>query len=86
MGAPSFKQLGDLSDEELKARYDSETQHTAAGLGFYLDELRRRETAAQNARIEEMTRTMVTYTMVIVVLTTVVTIATIVNVVVLFVR
>jgi len=41
--APKFEQLQQLTDEQVRERYDQATQHTVIGTSFYLDELRHRD-------------------------------------------
>lgn len=60
----------EFSNDELHAQYQASLEHTTTrAANFYLDEIRRREMAEQNCRIEDMTRTVRNLTWVIVVLT-----------------
>ena len=69
--SPKLSQLAALSDEELAARYDSLAQNTAIGTSFYLDEITRRQLAAESRRMLGLTRTMARLTWFVAVLTVV---------------
>lgn len=40
---PRFERLQQLTDQQLRDRYDHSAENTVVGTGFYLDELRRRD-------------------------------------------
>lgn len=53
--APTIAELRALSDQEVVERYDSNAGHTTVGVGFYLDELARRDAHRQGERIVRLT-------------------------------
>jgi hypothetical protein len=55
MAAPRFAELDRMTDDELKERHDALAGSTDPGLGYYLDELRRREFARQQMLMVIMT-------------------------------
>jgi hypothetical protein len=70
--ARSFQELRETSSEELVRAHDAEAEHTVVGVNYFLDELARREAAAQTAAIVKLT-------LAIAICTAVVTVATIVS-------
>jgi hypothetical protein len=66
---PKHAELQALSDNDLIARYDAAASNTVVGTSFYLEELARRQTARESARMLALTNTMRTLTWVILVLT-----------------
>ena len=55
------KSLGELrrtTDEELIAEHDKAAPSTVGGVGYYLDELARRDAQRQGDRMEHLTRVM----------------------------
>lgn len=73
MISPSYSELRQMSGDELVARYDALAANTQVGISFIRDELWRREVARQADRMEELTRRIYWFTVVV-------TLATIVNV------
>lgn len=61
--------LRSASEEELIRRHDSEMQNRAAHYNLYLDELKRREAMRQGERMEKLTRSINTLTIVITIAT-----------------
>jgi hypothetical protein len=53
--AKTIAELRSLSDEELIKQHDALVANTVAGTGFYLGELRRRESARQERRMTRLT-------------------------------
>lgn len=76
---PPYEQIVRLSDEELISRYNVLATHTSVGTGFYIEELARRQTLRDSARMLQLTVSITTLTRAIFVLT-------IVNVVVVVVQ
>lgn len=70
---PTFEGMREMTDGELLEVYNQQAKNTSIGLAFLRDEIQRRE---QNRQ----TRTMVTLTWSIAVMTLVVTVATLINV------
>lgn len=70
---PTFEGMREITDGELLEVYNQQAKNTSIGLAFLRDEIQRRE---QNRQ----TRTMVTLTWSIAVMTLVVTVATLINV------
>jgi len=66
---PKHEELAALSDEALVSRYNAAATNTVVGTAFYLDELSRRQSARENARMLKATQTMRTLTWAIFVLT-----------------
>lgn len=73
MHAPSLSDLEAMTDEELRALYDTNTEHVVVGLNFIRNEIALREQRRQ-------TDTMLRLTWIISILTGIVTVATLVNV------
>ena len=71
----SIRELRDTTDDVLIRDHDVLAESTVVGVDYYLDELARRESARQQAR-------MIKLTYAIAVMTLIVTIATIVNLIV----
>lgn len=72
MVAKTIAELRNTTEEKLIEEHDHLAQNTAVGTSYYLDELRRRESARQEATMLRLTR-------VSTILTAVVTAATIIN-------
>lgn len=71
MIAPSYRQLREMSDEQLITSHDHLAKNTSLGLSYYLDELRRRATDRQTERMVELTAVIEGLTRVVTVLTAV---------------
>lgn len=71
----SYKELTQLSDEELIEQYDKQASSTSVGLNYYTEEIARR-------RNEKSNKLMVNLTVAITVMTAVMLISTIINVVI----
>ncbi len=69
--ADTYAELQALSLEELKARYDRRAESTQVGLGFYREEIARREAEAQNGQMLAFTKQMRDMTIAIVAMTAV---------------
>jgi len=67
----SFEQLSGLSDQELVGEYNSIARHTALGLGFYRDEIHRRQLERSAAEMESLTTRIYRLTVCVAVLTTI---------------
>jgi hypothetical protein len=67
--APKHNELDELADEELVARYNALAASTVVGTQFYRDEIARRQTAKESARMLSLTETMSRLTWVMLVLT-----------------
>jgi len=48
MATPSHAAVKKMTDDDLVAAYDAHAVHTVAGLGFYRDEILRRQIARQS--------------------------------------
>lgn len=59
---PPYEQVVRLSDEELISRYNALATHTSVGTGFYIEELARRQTLRDSARMLRLTDTITTLT------------------------
>lgn len=70
--APTFSNLQNLSDDDLKKAYDRAAGLTQVGTQFYLDELNRRSQARE-------TRAILRYTCWVTAMTAVITVATLVQ-------
>jgi hypothetical protein len=77
MPAPSISELRKLSDTELINTHDRLGINTQLGIGYYIEELARRDQSRQTERMLGLTKW-------ITVLTFVVTLATIVNLVIAY--
>lgn len=71
----SYKELTQLSDEELIEQYDKQANSTCVGLSYYTEEIARR-------RNEKSNKLMVNLTIAITVMTAVMLVSTIINVIV----
>lgn len=69
--AKTYAELRAMSVAELIEAYDSRTEHTDLHLGFYREEIARRDAEAATEKIKQMTRTMMRLTWVIAALTVV---------------
>lgn len=67
--APKHNELDELADEELVARYNTLAASTVVGTQFYRDEIARRQTVKESARMLSLTETMSRLTWVMLVLT-----------------
>jgi hypothetical protein len=67
--ADSFKRLREKTIDELIKLYDAKAKSTSVGLGFILDEIKRRENEEFNARLENFTKQMRNLTIAIFALT-----------------
>lgn len=67
--APSYRQLREMSDEQLIVSHDRLAENTALGVNYYLDELRRRAADRQTERLVELTVAIERLTRVVTVLT-----------------
>ena len=67
--AQNYAELRSASTDELVRTYDSLAHNAALGLGFYRDEIARRDAAEETAKIIQMTRQMRDLTLVVVFLT-----------------
>ena len=67
--AQNYVELRSTSTDELVRTYDSLAHNTSLGLGFYRDEIARRDAAEVTAKIIQMTRQMRDLTFVVVFLT-----------------
>jgi uncharacterized membrane protein len=76
----NVENLRSTSEEELMRLHNEEMKHRAAHYNVYLDELTRRETVRQGARMEALTTSLKRLTWWIVVLTVIIVIATLVGV------
>lgn len=74
-----YKELREISDDQLIQIYDEQAKNTCVGISYYADELNRRQSERSN-------RVMVKCTIAITIMTAVMLLATIVNVIVVFVR
>lgn len=59
---PPYEQVVRLSDEQLISRYNALATHTSVGTGFYIEELARRQTLRDSARMLQLTVTITTLT------------------------
>ena len=66
---PKWKELENLSDEELIAKYDANANNTVVGTGFFQKELSRRATNKQNQEMVKISRSVKNMTIAILVLT-----------------
>lgn len=80
----TFKQLRQMSREEIERKYDRVAQTTGGSLNFYRDELLRRDLEEDNAQMLRFTRQVRDMTIAITVLTVVVAVMTGVNIYMLF--
>jgi hypothetical protein len=48
---PKYRELNNLSDEDLIEKYNEAAEHTVVGTGFYLDELVRRDNVRESKRM-----------------------------------
>ena len=71
----TLTELRTISMDRLTQEHDAQARNTVMGVNYYLDELLRREVAAQEARIERMTETIRKLTWAIFVFTVVNTLA-----------
>lgn len=69
--ADKYAEVQALTLEQLKARYDQIAQSTVVGLGFYREEIARREAEAQNGRMLAFTKQMRDMTIAIMAMTAV---------------
>lgn len=69
MFAYKYKQLEELSLEDLKRSYDASAQNTVVGLGFFREEIARREHTEDTKVMLALTRQMRNMTVGIAVLT-----------------
>jgi hypothetical protein len=69
MMAFKYQQLEELTIDQLKQAYDLSANNTVVGLGFYREEIARREADALNTRLSALTHQMRNMTIVIVALT-----------------
>ena len=53
--AHSIEELRRLSDDELIRQHDEAAKSTFVGTGYYLDEIRRRESDRRERRMERLT-------------------------------
>ena len=53
----SFAELRSLTDAELEHRIDAQVSNTLLGVGFYREELARRESGRRERRMVDLTRT-----------------------------
>jgi len=67
--APSYAELRKMPMDELVQRYDQHTENRSLGIGFYREEIARREMQEETTAIRQMTRQMRNMTIVITVLT-----------------
>ena len=73
----SYKQLHELSDDEIIKIYDKQAANTCVGINYYADELNRRI-------LEKSNKAMVRCTIAITIMTAVMLLATIANVIIAF--
>ena len=66
--APTIEQVEAMSDDEIRALYNSAAVHTQVGLGWYGDELHRRAADRQTRTLVGLTWAMAALTFVNVVL------------------
>ncbi len=59
---PPYEQIVRLSDEELISRYNALATHTTVGTSFYIEELARRQTLRDSARMLQLTVSITTLT------------------------
>lgn len=59
---PPYEQIVRLSEEELISRYNVLATHTVVGTSFYIEELARRQTLRDSARMLQLTVTITTLT------------------------
>ena len=71
----SYKELTQLTDEELIRQYDKQANSTSVGLNYYTEEIARR-------RNEKSNKLMVNLTIAITVMTAVMLVSTIINVII----
>lgn len=71
----SYKELTQLTDEELIKQYDKQANSTSVGLNYYTEEIARR-------RNEKSNKLMVNLTIAITVMTAVMLVSTIINVII----
>lgn len=71
----SYKELTQLTDEELIRQYDKQAGSTSVGLNYYTEEIARR-------RNEKSNKLMVNLTIAITVMTAVMLVSTIINVII----
>lgn len=71
----SYKELTQLTDEELIIQYDKKASSTSVGLNYYTEEIARR-------RNEKSNKLMVNLTIAITVMTAVMLVSTIINVII----
>ena len=69
--APSYRQLLEMSDDQMITAHDALAKQTTLGISYYLDELRRRATDRQTQRLVELTVAIERLTRVVTVLTAV---------------
>jgi hypothetical protein len=69
MMAFKYQDLEKLSVDQLKQAYDLSANNTVVGLGFYREEIARREAESLNTRLSVLTHQMRNMTVAIVVLT-----------------
>ncbi|EON91939.1 hypothetical protein MARLIPOL_09956 [Marinobacter lipolyticus SM19] len=67
----AYEELEAMSLEELKKTYDRLSRTTAKGLGFYREEIARREAKAMEQQMQAMTRQVRNMTIAILLLTVV---------------
>ena len=75
----TYEEMKKLSIEELKKRYDQTTKSTQVGLGFYREEIARRESEKMNSDMLEITKHMRNMTIAISIMTLVNVIAVIIQ-------
>lgn len=75
----SYKDLRDLSDEELIDAHDSASKNVVPGVSYFLDELSRRESGRVNASMLRCTKW-------ITVMTAVMLVCTVINVVIAVIK
>jgi len=66
---PKWKELENLSDEELISKYDLNAPNTVVGTGFYQEELSRRASNRQNEEMVKISRNVKNMTIAILILT-----------------
>ncbi|MEG0914047.1 MAG: hypothetical protein RSG53_10640 [Oscillospiraceae bacterium] len=71
----SYKELTQLTDEDLIRQYDKQANSTSVGLNYYTEEIARR-------RNEKSNKLMVNLTIAITVMTAVMLVSTIINVII----
>jgi hypothetical protein len=79
--AKAWRNLHEKTDDELIREYDQQAEQTQIGLGYYLDELSRRENRRQTDEMLRLTNTITHLTRVITGLTVVNTFLVIVSLV-----